>query len=461
VKASISPKGQNKPKKPTVNNKKNQTRLNRRNYISLARTATLASLLCVGSLASAQTAVMLDGRVLTQKVPASPFATEGPIWNVDLANQGIIVTGRKITIPATIDGTPLYISGSSALGKDGEAHTGIGAANFRQLADIRAIGEDRNHAVVSPNLGPKRLGATRSIFSTTEGRRSPFIARGRGLLRNNVSQTAIEQNYFQIVQQCYPPHAAALPADFLDRAGLRNTKPETWTYPVTAGGTLKSAGHVYVDAKGKEYFVPDIEVVIELAENVAQGVVTSMARGNATRPDSFVMGDLLLIFNQDPRFSADVLGLGDAVIPREEFFRQVVAGETNLAVIGHTVGEHVIFVQEVLTEFIDPNAPIHISADRFRIRVGASEARWIGTVTKPQDVRLVAVLIDTSPDLVQTRREFDVPMAIDPLTGGATYSARIRGAELGSLTHIEMQARNLVTDAIEASEQFDILPFLE
>lgn len=444
-----------------MNDKKNQTRLNRRSYTSLARTAALAALVSLSSLASAQTAVMLDGRVLTQKVPASPFATEGPIWNLDLANQGIIVTGRKITIPATIDGTPLYISGSSALGKDGEAHTGIGAANFRQLADIRAIGDDRNLDLVSPHLGPKRLGATRSIFSTSEGRRTPFIARGRGLLRNNASQAAIEQNYFKIVQQCYQPHAAALPADFLDRAGLRNSKPEAWTYPVTAGGTLKSAGHVYLDNQGKEYLVPDFEVVIELAENVAQGVVTSIAPGNATRPDSFVMGDLLLIFNQDPRFSAEVLGFGDAVIPREEFFRQVVAGETNLAVIGHTVGEHVIFVQEVLTEFIDPTAGIHITADRFLFRVASSEARWIGTVSKPQGVRLVAVLIDTSPALVQTRREFDVPMAIDPLTATATYSARIRGSNLQNTTHVEMQARSLTTGEIEASELFDITEFRE
>jgi len=43
---------------------------------------------------------------------------------------------------------------------------------------------------------------------------------------------------------------------------------------VTAGGTLKSAGHVYVDTQGNEYFVPDIEVVIELSENVAAGVIT-------------------------------------------------------------------------------------------------------------------------------------------------------------------------------------------
>jgi hypothetical protein len=188
-------------------------------------------------------------------------------------------------------------------------------------------------------------------------------------------------------------------------------------------------------------------------------VVTSLARGNATRPDSFVIGDLLLIFNQDPRFSAEVLGLGDAVIPREEFFRQVVTGQTNLDVIGHMVSEHVIFVQEVLTEFTDPNAGIHITADRFRINSGAAESRWRGTVDKPQGVRLVAVLISTLPLGQQTRREFNIAMAIDPLTGAATYDARIRGLAVNRLTHIEMQARSLATGAIEASELFDITPF--
>jgi len=400
---------------------------------------------------------MLDGRVLTQKVPLSPFATEGPIWNLDLANQGIVVTGKKITIPATVNGTPLFIFGSSVIGQDGEAGTGIGAADFDRLADVNAIGRDRNFSVVSTNLGTRRLGAARSLFSTSEARRD--TASAPGLLRDPVAQAAIQANYFQIVQQCYQANAAALPANFLDRAGVRGNDSSTWTYPVTAGGTLKSAGHVYVDLQGNEYFVPDIEVVVELSENVAQGVVTSLARGNATRPDSFVIGDLLLVFNQDPRFGADVLGLGEAVIPREEFFRQVVTGQTNLAVIGHMVGEHVILVQEVLTEFTDPNAGIHITADRFRINVAGSESRWRGTVDKPQGVRLVAVLINTLQFGVQTRREFNIAMAIDPLTGAASYDARIRGLNVQRLTHIEMQARNLTTGAIEASELFDIREF--
>jgi hypothetical protein len=442
-----------------MKNKRNQTRQNRRGYINRAVIAALAALCSLASLASAQTAVMLDGRVLTQKVPLSLFATEGPIWNLDLATQGIFVTGKKITIPATVNGTPLLISGSSVIGQDGEAHTGIGAADFERLADTRAIGLDRDLSVVSTNLGPHRLGATRSVFSTSEARRA--AADAPGLLRDRPAQAEIEQNYFEIVKQCYEANAAALPADFLDRVGFRGTDPAGWTYPVTAGGTLKSAGHVYVDEQGNEYFVPDIEVVIELSENVAAGVITSLVRGNATRPDSFVIGDLLLVFNQDPRFSAEVLGLGEAVIPREEFFKQVVTGQTNIDVIGHMVSEHVIFVQEVLTEFTDPNAGIHITADRFRIRVAANESRWRGIVDKPQGISLLAVLINTLPSGAQTSRVFPIPMAIDPLTGAATYDARIRGFNVTNLTHIEMQARSTTTGEIVARELFDITPFRE
>ena len=446
-------------------NQHKPVRRNQHSYLTRVGTAALAVLCSLGSIASAQiaatgsTAVMLDGRVLTLKNPLSFFATEGPIWNLDLENQGIHVTGKKITIPDTVNGTPLLISGSSVGGNDGEAATGIGASSFERLADTHAIGFDRNYAVVSTNLGPHRLGATRSIFSTTEARRTKVS--DPSLLRDPVAQAAIERNYFKIVQQCHAANAAALPADFLDRAGVRGrgNSQSGMTYPVTTGGTLKSAGHVYVDGQGNEYFVPDIEVVIELAENVASGVVTSVARGDKRRPDSFVIGDLLLIFNQDPRFSAEVLGLNEAVIPREEFFRQVVAGQTNLDVIGHMVGEHVIFVQEVLTEFTDPAAGISITADGFNIRVGKNEARWLGAVDKPQDVRLVAVLINTLPNGAQTTREFPITMALDPLAGGATYDARIQGFDLTNLSHIEMQAIQLTTGAIEARALFDITPF--
>ena len=440
---------------------------------SKAGLATVLAALCsVGSFASAQvvpptppvtpaasTAVLLDGTVLTQKIPLSPFATEGPIWDLDLANQGIVVTGKTVTIANTVNGEPLLITGSSVLGQDGEALTGIGATDFDRLSDANAMFRDVDTAAVGENLGPRRLGPTRSIFSPTEGRRN--AADAPGLLRDSVTQAAIEQNFFQIAQLCYEANADALPADFLNRAGLRGEDAANWTYPSSSGGTLKSAGHVYVDAAGKEYFVPDIEVVIELAENVAEGVVTSAVRGDGTRPDSFVIGDLLLIFNQDPRFGADVLGLAEAVIPREEFFKQVVVGETTIPVIGHMVSEHVMFVQEVLSPFVDPAAGIVITADRFVFRgPNVTEARWRGIVDKPTGLRLVAVMIQTIGGQ-ETRREFNVPMAIDPLTGEGTYDARIRPTRtnLRNLTHIEMQGIDTTTGEIKATARFDIRPF--
>ena len=439
---------------------------------------TRLGLVLLGSLAaqaSAQTAVMLDGRVLTRKEPLSMFATEGPVYNLDLANQGIMVTGRKVTIPATINGEPLLIDGSSVLSGDGQG-VGIGAANFSALLDRHAISRDRDAQRVSGRNGPRRLGAVRSIFGTSEARR----ASSPGIVRDHQAQIQIEQNYFQIVEQCYQAHAAVLPPDFLDlcgvlarsapadtvstagnpgqafRAGLRTTAR---SYPMTTGGTLKSAGHIYLDTAGKEYFVPDIEVVLELAENVATGVIRSLARGNATRPDSFVIGDMLVVFNPDPRFGADVLGLADAHIPRDIFFSQSVPGQTSCDIIGHMVGEHVLFVQEVLTELVDPDAEIQISADRFVIRVGAGEARWRGLIDKPDGVVLFAVLIDTAANGTQTRREFNVPIVIDPLTGGAGYDARFRGINLANTTHIEMQARDAATNEIKVGHLFDIVPF--
>jgi hypothetical protein len=60
---------------------------------------------------------------------------------------------------------------------------------------------------------------------------------------------------------------------------------------------------------------------------------------------------------------------------------------------------------------------------------------------------------------VQTRREFDIAMAIDPLTGAATYDARIRNFNVTNLTHIEMQVRDTTTGEVKARELYDITPF--
>ena len=429
------------------------------------------SLVCAAQ-AQVPQALLADGRVLTQVQPPQIFATEGPIWNLDLANQGIVVTGRKVTIPASIDGAPFFIEGSSVLGNDGTAGTGIGGANFDRLLDGAAIGQDRDFTREGEFLGPRRLGAARSIFSTAEARRATDST---DLVRSPLAQQQIEQNYFEMVQACYAMHANTLPADFLDRAGIRGSDPANWVYPSVTGGTLKSAGTIYEDAQGNEHYVPDTEAVIELAENVATGVIRSARRGNATRPDSFVIGDMLVIFSQDPRFGADVLGLADAHIPRELFFRQVDEGRTACDTIGHMVGEHVMFVQEVLTDLVDQTAPIVITADRIQFRVAGArgEARWRGVIDKPEEIQqLFAVLYSPGVNGTEVRSEFPVAMILNVDAPGATYNVRLRavpGVNLASVTHIQMVARAVIgtdpdtglplIDEVGASERIDIAPF--
>ena len=72
--------------------------------MNFARLVAGAAALSVGALAFAQSAVLHDGTVLVQKVPLELFATEGPIWDIDVANRRILVTGRYVTIPASLNG---------------------------------------------------------------------------------------------------------------------------------------------------------------------------------------------------------------------------------------------------------------------------------------------------------------------------------------------------------------------
>jgi len=226
---------------------------------------------------------------------------------------------------------------------------------------------------------------------------------------------------------------------------------------VTAGGTLKSAGHVYTDGID-QYFITDIETVLELSENVSGGPVKSASRGvhavlgpdgqcmPGFVPPSFVIGDMLIIFNQDPRFGAEVLGLAEGEIPRDVFFDQLEAiPNIGIDTIGHLVGEHVMFVQEVLTEFVDPDGPVIITADRFVFIDDVGRIRFIGIVDKPADLSVIARLTDGTNDIAS----FGITLNVDPLTGGASYTVDERDiVNLAAVTEVIIEATNTVTGEI-------------
>jgi len=396
-----------------------------------------------GGMEGADFATMLDGSILTRKVPIEAFATEGPIWKVDVAAHTITVVGKTLTFPLTLHGgtypvagTQLFINGSSVLNNDGEAHIGISAETFDRLADNNAVFRDSFPA----NPLNTQTGPARSVYSSMESS-----------LRDPAAHAMIEQNYFDYLQACYAVHAALLPADFLEMAGVRGTrKNPALVYPPSTGGTLKSAGHVYLDTAGNEHFVTDIEAVIELSENVTLGDIRSADAGDPTtgRPPSIVIENLLIIFNQDPRFGADVLGLGEGPVPNDLFFASAVG--TGIDIIGHTVGEHILFAQEILTELVDPAAPIIISADRFRFRNDSNEVRFRGVVDRPAGLNVTVTMDDGNP---LTQQTFPIPLVVDPVTPGANYSFRSRGeVNVAAVTEVTITARLDGADATAAPE---------
>ena len=367
--------------------------------IAVAATATP----CV--LAQGQTAILADGRVLTIQVPLEAYGNEGPIWDIDVDNKAITAAGARNTIPLSIDGVPFAIAGTGYADANGLIAGEIGALQLDRLLDANAAGRDASAFYAGP---------ARSIFSTYENRR---VDAGAPATRSPLAQSTAEANYFNYLLATYPAHAAHLPADFLARAGVRGPDAAQRVYPASTGGTFKSAGHVYRDAQGNRYLIPDLEAVIELAENVRTGIVSSANAGGPGVPGSFVIGDLLVIFNQDPRFGVHTLGVVGQELPRSVFLQQA-AGQS-VTVVGHLVSEHVLFAQEIQTDLFDPNAPIIVTTERWQFNNQGREIRFRGLVDRPQGTTLRVTITDgvtTINPIVQ--------VAIDPLTGVGSYDFR-------------------------------------
>jgi hypothetical protein len=329
------------------------------------------------------TALMLNGAVYRQTPEI--YATEGPIYDIDAANQEVHVMGKVLKIPVRIDyggfvGSELNISGSGIRGRDSEARSEMDARNIDRMLDTNAVFRD---AAGGAEGNDDQTGAVRSVFSSDTS-----------LANDPAADARINANYKNIVEACHSRHAAFLPADFLDRAlGVDRLRE-----PPYYGGTFKTAGHRYERISGEgpdTYLIPDIEVVLELAENVTEGTVTSAFGEDLALgcPPSLTIDDQMLIMNPDPRFGRDILGIVEQEI-RGGLFTSLDG--TIIAAIGHMRGEHVNFMQEVLTDLIDPDDVVHIVTDRGQITETNTpdgtfggdilSVRAIGAIDKPQHI---------------------------------------------------------------------------
>jgi hypothetical protein len=407
-----------------------------------------AAALSAATFAFAQSAVLHDGTVVIQKVPVELFATEGPIWDIDVANRRIRVTGRYVTIPATLNGMPWELGGTEVIDGEGNSLGPITADNMDRLLDSRAALKDRVFETACPDCGPLRLGPIRSIFSTSEARTQAVDDGPEALDRMPEIQRIIEDNYFFLARNIYLKHAGTLPIEWLGRIGIRNengTYPTSasnlpnrryWKYPFTSGGTWKSAGTIYVDAQGNEYLIPELEKAFELSENVTIGTVRGVEFGDWSTPDSFIVGDVAVMMNQDPRFSASIIGVAGQEISREYFMANLTPG-LDISVGGFMVGEHIQMAQEIEVGMYDPSAGLIMSADRFSVALQDGFIQFQGWVIPMTGLTITASIAgNTFP--------VDVIPAADAagVEGLGRYRLREQGLVLDGVSSIVLTARD-------------------
>lgn len=422
--------------------------------------SVLSGAACVAGASHGQVAVLSNGTVLQQKVPVEIWATEAPIWDIDISARTISAIGQVVTVPASINGVPFTIEGTEIIDSSGIPLGPISASQFDRLSDTFAISRDRVMVAPCPDCGPWRAGPVRSIFSTSEAR--TFAV---GVLdRDPATQRAIEDNFFRIGLNCFMAHRKTLPADFLGRIGIRNAQGQYptnpfqlpprvyWRYPHTSGGTLKSAGSIYLDPAGNEYRIPDTGFVVELSENVTIGRIRSFAKGTGALPPSFVVNDALVVLNPDPRIMMHAIGIGGRTIEPEVLVEALGEG-VQVLVVGYVVSEHVLFAIELeLPDFWHPSMGIVVSADRFTARADRGELRWRGILAPNEGKTLWAEVGGVV---------FPVPFVVDPETGTATYDMRLDGINLDKVTTLDMVVRDAETGEELHRETFDFSEFIQ
>ncbi|MFM8640948.1 MAG: hypothetical protein ACKOEL_09970, partial [Planctomycetota bacterium] len=367
---------------------------------------------------------------------------------------------QVVTVPSSINGTPIVIDGTEIINSGGVPLGPIMAEQFDRFSDTFAAMRDIVTVQPCPDCGPWRLGPVRSIFSTSEAR---TLAVGV-LDRDPSAQRLIEDNFFRIALNSFIGHQQFLPADFLGRVGIRNAQGQYptnpfqlpprayWKYPHTSGGTMKASGSIYVDLKGNEYRIPDTGLVVELSENVTVGRIRSFQKGTATLPPSFVVNDALVVLNPDPRIMMHAIGIGGRTIAPDVLVQALGAGVEVFAV-GYMVSEHMLFAIELeLADFWHPSMGIVVTADRFVARADTGELRWRGILAPNEGKTLWADLGGNA---------YPVPFGLDPETGIATYDIRLEEINLDKITALDMVVRDAVTGQELHREHVDFSEFIQ
>jgi len=426
----------------------------------------------VSAIAFAQSAVLHDGRVVTMVQPQELFSVEGPSWNVDVANRVVVCNGVRVTIPATVNGERVTIGGSQIVDGNDQVIDAITVETFDRLLDANAATRDRVFDT-SGACGTIRLGPARSTFCTSEARSEPI----GDLERDPLVQRQIEDNYFFLGRNAFAQYApGVLPASFLGMIGIRDefggypTSPTQlpprrfWRYPTMSSATFVAQGSVYQDEQGNRFNVPDTIIkgayaTLIHAENILIGNVKAKAIGNFQTPDSFVIGDTLILMNQDPRMAMDITGLGGAPVSREHFMFALEEGMA-VGIEGHMLGDHILQAEVIDVPLFDPMHGAWVSVLDRTWGYRNNRLSFRGE-TIPASSTMLSVIygnndVFTGPEIV-----IENNVIVDPLTDVGRFDVRdLVGANPATARQIKFIVRDLNKGAVIREFVFNWADFL-
>jgi len=383
--------------------------------MNIAIRATIASLF-VSSFLCGQgtTATLADGRIVTPVNPPKTFLTEGPVTGLLPASQSIKAQGLVVTIPATVDGATVEFPGTNFAGAP------ITAATMHALLDENAAPGGRDAGT------PLHRGAVRSIYSSGRLR----LSNTQDAPDQVATRTHLERIRSEIATRHVVPVLGTEGVDVPGPADL--TPPDRFEY---SGATLKSAGQIYQDAQGNRFLIPDLEMALEFAENLVAGPVTSVS--TVGDYPSFVVGQMPVVLNPDPRFHATTItGLAGVSLSPQTFFQQLaatpLANVNELVAVGYVV-DGVLFAVAIECEFTDPSLLPIATIDRAQFDNAKNEIRFRGIVDRPTGLTVRLELLRGEI----TAATYTAPVVVDPLLGGAgDWTIRQRPAAPGGLATV-------------------------
>jgi hypothetical protein len=157
-----------------------------------------------------------------------------------------------------------------------------------------------------------------------------------------------------------------------------------------------------------------------------------------------VIGELLVILNQDPRFATEVLGLGLQSLPLEVLFTPENIG-LEIVVGGYGVGESLMFGMTFENEeLVDATAPLIVTPTTWRFRDSKDLIRIKGVTSSVENVALFALILG---------QELEIPLVAD-LVGGV-FDLRTEGdVNVADVTEVTIEARDTETGAVLSSETY-------